>query len=205
MSENARTIITCELIHPGLSSPPSPSSQGELQTVCRVPSPSPHCPTTQWTRPRLTWDALYTSQICGPVETCSRGNRMFLTRSNLLHSSSWPSTHHWTAPDPPSRQFMLPLQAQLEQQRQPFQVPRNTTRKNFKWKIKYTLYVYVYWKISSGSVLVNNSLLTGTLYNVGACVHGGCWLGSPGPIELIASQRLAIPAPRRRSGALRTA
>ena len=43
---------------------------------------------------------------------------------------------------------------------------------------------------------VNNSLLTGSLYNVGACAHwGGCWLGSPGPIELIARRRLAIPAP----------
>ena len=40
---------------------------------------------------------------------------------------------------------------------------------------------------------VNIKYLTGT---VDACAHGGgCWLGSPGPIELLASPRLAIPGP----------
>ena len=38
-------------------------------------------------------------------------------------------------------------------------------------------------------------LFAGTLYIVGGVRKRGCWLGSPGPIKLIASRRLAIPAP----------
>ena len=33
------------------------------------------------------------------------------------------------------------------------------------------------------------------IHSMRAHMGGGCWLGSPGPIELIASRRLAIPAP----------
>ena len=48
-------------------------------------------------------------------------------------------------------------------------------------------------RLVTGTVPVNKKYLTGT---VDACAHGGgCWLGSPGPIELIASRRLAIPDP----------